>query len=74
MPETGVLLVLLGILLFIMYLFPVQFIDRFMHLFIEDVMRCDTAAPSNLGPGVSCSASARGVRRFMIGVPLADLV
>ena len=41
---------------------------------IEDAMRCDTAAPSDLGLGVSFSVSASGVRRFMLGVRLVDLV
>ena len=41
---------------------------------IEDALRRDTAAPSMLGLGVSCSVSTSGVRKLMPGVPLVDLV
>ena len=42
--------------------------------FIEDAMRRDTAAPSILGLGVSCSVSASGACRFMLAVPLVGIV
>ena len=41
---------------------------------IEDAMRHDTAAPSILGFGVFVTVSVWGVSRFMLGVPLVDLV
>ena len=50
------------------------FLDICRMHFIEYAMRRDTAAPSFLVPGVFCSVSASGARRFMLAVSLLDLV
>ena len=56
------------------YSFSLIFIYVFIDFpYIEDAMRRDTAAPSVLGLGVSCSVSASGDCRFMLGVSFVDL-